>query len=310
VKVFWYCVHLVFFFLILSHPNTTLYKTFISSSGTSAFRIQFVFFFVVVFTALLLFFLLGFIDPGFLKYPMEETRFIRTSVSAINTQIEDHLEFNAIQWCEKCNIVQVGRPSIDFYLWFCSAHGIPSLYEQNIVADVIVVLLVMESKKNNVLLVYICGKSNRSTRIDHHCSLIGVCIGEKNLSLFIGFLFFQSTEILWAFFLCLNGVPFGSIMKDQVAINIALCIGSMMLGVFFVISFGMLCFHCYLLFTNQTTWEVMKGYKISYLKDFINDERTPFDQGLKMNILLLCCPGREFISWKLPYQELGYQSSH
>lgn len=268
MKVFWYCVHLVFFFLILSHPNTTLYKTFISSSGTSAFRIQFVFFFVVVFTALLLFFLLGFIDPGFLKYPMEETRFIRTSVSAINTQIEDHLEFNAIQWCEKCNIVQPLR----------TKH---------------------------------CRRCDRCVaRYDHHCSLIGVCIGEKNLSLFIGFLFFQSTEILWAFFLCLNGVPFGSIMKDQVAINIALCIGSMMLGVFFVISFGMLCFHCYLLFTNQTTWEVMKGYKISYLKDFINDERTPFDQGLKMNILLLCCPGREFISWKLPYQELGYQSSH
>lgn len=148
---------------------------------------------------------------------------------------------------------------------------------------------------------YHCKKCQRCIRtFDHHCPIIGGCIGENNHFIFCLFLLTQSIS----FILGIKGIlkkislyrnTYGSTNQKIFLYSILSIIG---IGVSFLIVY--LLFHIFLILTNQTTFEVFCPQECPYLRIFkqerirIYNERgieikenfsfRPFDNGIIQNI--------------------------
>lgn len=135
-------------------------------------------------------------------------------------------------------------------------------------------------------------------RFDHHCPWIGNCVGRRNYWLF--YLFVSSTGMMNVTSLATSlvkminrinhhkdvngksgGDAFLKTMQDA-PITTALVVYSTALVWF---TMGLCIYHTYLLFTNQTTYEQVKG---TY-----SDGRNPFNRGVIRNFQDgLCSPVR------------------
>ncbi|ETV74280.1 hypothetical protein, variant [Aphanomyces astaci] len=92
---------------------------------------------------------------------------------------------------------------------------------------------------------------------DHHCVCAGVCVGRDNHRLFVLYMLTQSLEAIWG----MGIASFGMRMNDETDDDNSLeqwlrdSIPFMLLVVFgflvFLIAFGLLCYHVYLISTNQ-----------------------------------------------------------
>lgn len=141
-----------------------------------------------------------------------------------------------------------------------------------------------------------CEKCERCIRkYDHHCKLIGGCIGENNHLVFVLFLFTQSLIFILGIFELIKRL---SVHQNFVKF---LMIGYIAIIGFIVSVFGIyFIFHIYLLLTNQTTYEIFHKNQCPYLRIF-KQERTkiyldrgielganfsfhPFDSGIRKNI--------------------------
>ena len=141
-----------------------------------------------------------------------------------------------------------------------------------------------------------CEKCERCVRTyDHHSNLIGCCIGENNLFVYILFLFSQSITFIVAIFGLIKRYY---IQKPfiKIAIIFSLAIFCFLTSLFIIL----FIFHSYLLITNQTSYEVFYKHQCPYLKIFKQErikiymERgievksnlsfRPFDSGIKKNI--------------------------
>jgi palmitoyltransferase len=150
-------------------------------------------------------------------------------------------------------------------------------------------------------------------KFDHHCFWIGTCVGELNHRKFWIFLFFQSILELWSYYIADSGLDasykigaqnikagdttgdspyktseYGAFMTTTVV----------MIGTF-VFTTVLLGFHTFLILTNQTTWEVSKRSRISYLKGYPSSF-NPFSEGLLGNIKLIFLHGNRIKDWELP----------
>ena len=143
-----------------------------------------------------------------------------------------------------------------------------------------------------------CNKCQRCIRAyDHHCNLIGSCIGENNHFVFFLFLFSQSLTFILGIFRLIQILP----LLDQKNFIKIIIFGyfavfgfiSSLLGIYLI-------FHMYLLLTNQTTYEIFHKDQCPYLRIF-KEERTkiyiqrgieiqsnlsfrPFDCGIRKNL--------------------------
>ena len=142
---------------------------------------------------------------------------------------------------------------------------------------------------------YHCPICQRCIRTyDHHCKLIGNCIGENNHFVFILFLFNQSVTFILGI---IGSLKRYFIQKYFIKIII---IGYVSIFCFIVsIFFIAIIFHLYLLFTNQTSNEIFYKENCPYLRIFkqermkiytergieISDKLSflPFDSGIKKN---------------------------
>ncbi|KAG9398396.1 hypothetical protein AC1031_014740 [Aphanomyces cochlioides] len=133
---------------------------------------------------------------------------------------------------------------------------------------------------------------------DHHCVCAGVCVGRDNHRLFVLYLFTQTLEALWAMNILSHGYTLNDDFEEWLEENTPI----MLLWVFgffvFLLAFGLLSYHAYLIATNQSSWEHAKRSKITYLKDLPPDV-LPFSQGTLMNIWLFL-RGRPRNVWNVP----------
>eukprot|EP01084_Bolivina_argentea_P317513 550528_1 len=134
---------------------------------------------------------------------------------------------------------------------------------------------------------YFCGKC--ITKFDHHCPLVGNCIAAQNYRYFLIFLIFESIVVLWAFYMSINTlfiVSINDVHKHDRDNNDILykhtVIGWIFRVVFFIVMFmflfsiiGLTGFHFYLVFTNQTTMELMRPDSIDkYLYEEIKKKKN------------------------------------
>ena len=144
---------------------------------------------------------------------------------------------------------------------------------------------------------YHCPTCERCIRTyDHHCKLIGNCIGENNHLSYVLFLFNQSIT----FILGIIGLIKRYFFQINFVIKILIIIYIGIIFFFISIFIFNFIFHMYLLITNQTTFEIFFKEKCPYLAIFkqerkkiytergieIKDELSfrPFDSGIKKNI--------------------------
>jgi palmitoyltransferase len=141
-----------------------------------------------------------------------------------------------------------------------------------------------------------CEKCERCIRkYDHHCKLIGGCIGENNHLVFVLFLFTQSLIFVLGIFALIKRL---SVQQNFVKF---LMFGYIAIIGFIVSVFGIyFIFHIYLLLTNQTTYEIFHKNQCPYLRIFkqerikiyldrgielgANFSFHPFDSGIRKNI--------------------------
>lgn len=156
-----------------------------------------------------------------------------------------------------------------------------------------------------------CGRCCHT--FDHHCFWIGTCVGEYNHRLFWWYLLLETLTCGWS--CSLSGSTFTTVtneeqwMRDWISSNMLPMAALGISLVFLVMVGGLLCFHTYLLCTGQTTYEVAKRDRISYLKD-VPSQVYPFSVGCLGNVRevcgrggLPCCgaPGRAPpVRWPLP----------
>lgn len=134
-------------------------------------------------------------------------------------------------------------------------------------------------------------------KFDHHCFWIGGCVGEKNHLKFWLMLLCMALAYTWGFLIswdALNSRKEDTHTSEYGAFFIVSFI-TFVSGVFAQVLFW---YHTYLLMTGQTTWEQVKGKRISYLKPYPKGFR-PFHFGVLENLKILLWQ-KDFFEWEMP----------
>ena len=91
--------------------------------------------------------------------------------------------------------------------------------------------------------------------------------------------------------------------SEWIHVNMLFVFDLHVLSVAFVLCFILFLIHCYLIITNQTTWEKASRKRITYFQVFGDEEKyNPFNEGYLKNVSLFLCYFKE-IKWEIPYKQ-------
>jgi len=125
---------------------------------------------------------------------------------------------------------------------------------------------------------------------DHHCGIIGTCVGERNHCRFWWYLFFQSLELCVAISIVHSGFVYRTNYSDWISANGLALFTVIMLYIFLIIAGPLLCFHSWLAATNTTSYETTRGTEnLWYLAPGTKECDLPFSRGLFGNLRAFCC---------------------
>lgn len=126
---------------------------------------------------------------------------------------------------------------------------------------------------------------------DHHCGVMGTCVGERNRAAFWWFLLSHTTVLAFAIGILNSGLAYRRSWGDWVGHNALALITLLVLWPLQALVFGLFAFHTWLAATNTTTFETVTGAgRLWYLAG--TDPRDcdlPYSRGLCANLRLFCC---------------------
>ena len=94
-------------------------------------------------------------------------------------------------------------------------------------------------------------------------------------------------------------------MENWLYKNFVLLFVNFLLIICMLVPVGLFVFHVYLMLTNQTSWEVNKRSKISYLKE-LPESVFPFSEGIVKNTIGFWC-GNEKKEWEISQENVRQQ---
>ncbi|XP_076823697.1 palmitoyltransferase ZDHHC12-B-like [Clavelina lepadiformis] len=137
-------------------------------------------------------------------------------------------------------------------------------------------------------------------RFDHHCPWIFNCVGERNHKWFYTFLVTEMALLGWGFYISITGYEIGDNSNSWVSHNILLVLVDIFIVVLFLVVGSLVCIHTYLILQNHTTWETMSRTRITYLKGVRGG--NPFNLGVCRNIFTFFCYFKPY-DWTVVYSK-------
>eukprot|EP00762_Andalucia_godoyi_P004117 ANDGO_06276.mRNA.1 Protein S-acyltransferase 8 len=135
---------------------------------------------------------------------------------------------------------------------------------------------------------YECGRC--VALMDHHCPWIQSCVGEYNVARFFWFLVLECVLVAVTLWITVDAHSWKAIWESW---NLVFILCVLIFALLF--SFSMVCSNLWLLWTGQTTLEMVKWRSLAYM-----EQKRQFDRGVKENCGLVLNFARVFGSQSFP----------